>query len=223
MAIEWAASAVLPIRPIRKTARVEDRHLEDERRGDRQPERPELAEARPVGPPEAAEDDGSGGTCGRRDDDRDQHAEHDGGGERRRDAGADKLQAREAELAEDQAPGGEGVGDEADRARPEAPERPLHRGDEVAHARCSRGTAGRPIAASRCSARRAAGDVGLLAEREQDRLGEPQDRPDRHRDRDGAPQALPHRAAHLAHRVAAARRARAPPSARRRRRRRCRR
>ena len=45
---------------------------------------------------------------------------------RRGDAGADQLEARKPELAEDQAPGGERVDDEADDAGPQPPERPLH-------------------------------------------------------------------------------------------------
>ena len=97
---------------------VEDRHLEDERRGDRQAERPELAEARPVGPPEAAEEV-IAAEFSVEDHDERQHAEHHGRGHGRRDAGAEQLQPRKAELAEDQAPGRDGVDDEADRAGPE--------------------------------------------------------------------------------------------------------
>ena len=203
MAIECAASAVGADQPHQEDGGVEDRHLEDERRADRQAEPPELAEARPVRPPEAAEEVVA--------------AEFPV--ERGRPARApanitvlEKVVAMPAptssrrgkpSLPKIRHQAAKRVDDEADDARPERPSsgRSMRRDEGAQHDVAEEGQQ-RPLAARACIAPARAESAGSWPSSEQDRLGVPEDRPDRQRDRDRAPQALAHGAADVAHGVA---------------------
>ncbi len=99
---------------------VEDGDFEHQRRADRQAEVPQRAKARPVGAPEAAEQAIATKPAVGQDDDCDQQ-EHQAGGEGRGEAGADQAEFWHPEMAEDQAPCRQGIGDHAAHACSKCP------------------------------------------------------------------------------------------------------
>ena len=108
MAIACAASEAAPISPIRRAAALKIQHFEGQDASNRQAEPHEPAKARPIGPPEASEQMVATETALYRNDDR-QPDEHHDAGQRGGEPGAGDAHLRKAEIAEDQAPIGEGI------------------------------------------------------------------------------------------------------------------
>ena len=182
--------------PHQEDRGVEDRHLHAQRHRDRQAKPPHLAEARPVGSPEMAEQVIAAELALARDDDR-QHHEHHQVGDAATEPGAEQPECRQPEAPEDQAIVDDCVGDDRDTARRKRPARPLQRRDEgfehlIAEQR-QHSEHHRPD-----QPRRLMRECRILPEQQQDGFRMPEQQPDRDHHRHRRPQRLPHRAAHVA-------------------------
>ena len=106
--------------------------FEPHRQADREAEPPQLAVARPVGPPEAAEQvEAAELAVG--DDDQRQHQRQQRPDDRAGQPAAENAQRRQAEMAEDQPIAEQRVEHDAGQADHQHPAGPLQRRDEVAH------------------------------------------------------------------------------------------